>query len=198
MGVSRLVQRFCAIALVAIVGLFIYMALIHWWLVAPLQQVADDEGLLLASYQRFAALEAQRSMIQTRLEKVRQHPLPMGSLLVANGPEAAMAQLMQLVSERISRTPASGLACSLMNRLPRPNEQMGQLLRIQMDVELECGIESLAQTMHRLESEPPYLKVEAFSIRSMGAAMHAPTSHGRLAVRLQVSGFLGATEVAKR
>jgi general secretion pathway protein M len=197
MHLSQTAQRICALALTAMVAVFAYLGLIHWWLVAPLQLLNEDEELLLASYQRYAVLDAQRVSIQARLESIRQQPLPAGSLLVASGPQAATAQLMQLASERLSLAPASGVACSLTNRMPQPVEPVGRLLKVRVNVDLICGIESLTATLHRLENEPPYIKVDAFSIRRMDPTSTTQSQQSRLAIKLQLSGFLSASDAAK-
>ena len=58
------------------------------------------------------------------------------------------------------------------------------------------GIESLAATLHRLENEAPYLRVDALNIRRTEPPAAVPEQAGRLAVQVQVSGYLSAVEVA--
>lgn len=196
MQLTRGAQRAGAILLALLSLLLAYFGLVHWWLVAPLQQMAEEEHLLQASYQRFAALEAQREVMQARLGAVREQPLHSDSLLSGTEPQAGSAQLMQLVAERVSLQPASGLACSVLNREPQPAQAQGQLMLIRVTVDLECGIESLTATLHRLENEAPYLRVDALNIRRTEPPAAVPEQAGRLAVQVQVSGYLSAVEVA--
>ncbi|RMO98141.1 proteinral secretion pathway protein GspM [Pseudomonas syringae pv. philadelphi] len=188
-------QRACAIALALTALTIAYFGLIHWWLVAPLQRISEEEQVLRDLYTRYSALEAQRSAIQTRLEETRQRPLPKGSLLNASGPEAATAQLMQLISSRIFSKPERGLGCSIKSRLPQPVEAAGQVLKIRVDVELECGIESLTKTLYRMETEPPFLKVNALSIHRDSSAVGAQSRLNHLAVKLQIGAYLSKPEV---
>lgn len=196
MQLTRGMQRACAIILALSSVLLAYLVLVHWWLVAPLQQMAEEEQLLQASYQRFAALEAQRDVMQARLSAVREQPLHSDSLLGGSEPQAGSAQLMQLVAERVSLQPATGLACSVLNREPQPAQAQGQLMVVRVSVDLECGIESLAATLHRFENEPPYLRVDALNIRRSEQPAAAPEQAGRLTVQVQVSGYLSVAQDA--
>ncbi len=191
-------QRACALSLMVAAMFMAYFCLFHWWLVSPLQHISDEEQELQISYQRFAILESQRSVIQARLDETEKRPLPKGSFLVASGAEAATAQLMHLVSSRIASKPESGLSCSITNRLPQAAEEAGEVVRIRVDVELECGIESLIKTLYRMETEPPFLKVDALSIQRTESVISSQPFISRLAVKLQVTGYLSKAEVNTR
>jgi general secretion pathway protein M len=190
MKLSSRVQRYFAIALAMLAGVFLYFFMIHWWLVAPLQRIDEEEHALQASYQRFSALVAQREELQARLDLQRQHPLSSRGLLTAREPEVAMSQLMQLISERLSLEPAAGISCSVLNRVPQLGASEGPLVSVAVSVDLECGIESLTGTLHRLESEPPYLLIDTLSIQRLVSQDTAQSSSGRLSVNLQVRGYL--------
>ncbi|WP_207281723.1 type II secretion system protein GspM [Pseudomonas sp. FW300-N2F2] len=193
---TRRAQRFYAIALVILMGTFLYWVLLHWWFIAPLQQMAEEVEVLQVSYQRFSTLEAQRGFIQAELESVTRRPLPSEGLLTADEPEVATAQLMQLVSERLSLEPATGIACTVLSRSPQTATPNGQLLQIKVNVDMECGIESLAGTLHRLESEQPYLVVDTLSIQRAPNSTGAQDQQGHLVVKMQVSGLLSAMQAA--
>lgn len=194
---TRRAQRFYAITLVVLMGILLYWVLLHWWFIAPLQQMAEEAEILQASYQRFSTLEAQRGFIQHQLESVTRRPLSDEGLLTAGEPEVATAQLMQLVSERLSLGPVTGIACSVLSRTPQTATPHGQLLQIKVNVDLECGIESLAGTLHRLESEQPYLVVDTLSIQRAPNSTEAQDQQSRLAVKMQVSGLLSAMQAAE-
>lgn len=198
MRLGRRAQRGSAVVLTAMAMVVAYFGLIHWWLVAPLQHIWEEEQALRSAYKRYAPLQAQRSVIQARLEETRQRPFPDGSFLAAGTAEAATAQLMQLVSSRTAPKTESGLDCSIKNRLPQSAEEAGEVLKIRVDVELECGIESLAKTLYRMETEPPFLKVDALSVQRIRPLSGSRPGQSQLAVRLQVSGYLRKTEVAAR
>ena len=193
-NLSANARRFSALALAAVMLTLVYGLTIHSWFVEPLLKIGEEEALLLASYQRFTRLEAQRDTVKAQLDAVSASPLAEGSLLTGPGPEAAQAQLMQLVVDRLDLQPGSGLPCSVLNRVPEPVTRQGQLRRIVVQAELECGPQALATTLHRLESEAPFLLVETMDIRRLlqeqgdGPALH------RLAINLQLVGYLGQTD----
>ncbi|MDF3202952.1 type II secretion system protein GspM [Pseudomonas sp. 1912-s] len=194
MGQQR--QRVLAISLVFIFGVFFYISLIHWWLVAPLMDMADEDVVLQASYQRYMTLEAQRGPVQSRLEALQQLSVPSVGLLNPGGPEVAIAQLMQLVLERLSSTPSSGVACTVLNRTPLAATADNSLIKVRVNVDLECGIESLAGTLHKLEGEMPYLTVETLSVQRRGAIPGTSLQDNRLTVKMQISGFQAMTQVS--
>lgn len=191
---SRNAHRFAAVTLAAALLMLTYGLTIHPWFVKPMLKISEDEAQLLASYQRFTRLEAQREAIKARLDAETKSPLAEGSLLTGPELEAAQAQLMQLVVDRLDLQPSSGLPCSVFNRVPQSVTRQGQLRRIVLDTELQCGPQALAATLHKLESEAPLLLVESMDIRRLaqdqgdGAALH------RLAINLRVVGFLGQNE----
>ncbi|MGY2413095.1 type II secretion system protein GspM [Pseudomonas pergaminensis] len=195
MKLSSRLQKCFAIALAMLAGVVLYFFLIHWWVVAPWQRIDEEEHALRASYQRFSALVAQREELQARLDLQRQRPLSSRGLLTAREPEVAMSQLMQLVSERLSLEPATGVACSVLNRVPQIGASDGPLIPVALSVDLECGIESLTGTLHRLESEPPYLLIDTLSIRRLVSQDTVQSSSGRLSVKMQVRGYLSVSSV---
>ena len=190
-------QRFYAIALAVLAGILLYWILLHWWFIAPLQQMAEEKRVLQTTYQRYSTLEAQRGSIQAQLESITRRSLPVEGMLAEGEPEVASAQLMQLISDRLSLAPATGVVCSILNRTPQTTSPDGPFLRIKVNVDMECGIESLAGTLHRLESEQPYLVVETLSIQRTPDSTEAQAQQGRLVVKMQVSGLLSAKQAAE-
>jgi general secretion pathway protein M len=194
MPLSRDAQRLCALALAAGVLALACMGL-HGWFVAPLQRIAEEEQLMQLAHQRFARLVAQREAIKAQLEAAGERSVAEDGLLSGRAPEAAQAQSMQLVVDRLALQPASGPPCSVLNRSPGPLQAQGQLLRITLDVQLECGAEALASTLHRLESERPYLQVQALSVRRQGPMrMDGEAASGLLSVQVQLAGYLRGGE----
>jgi general secretion pathway protein M len=187
-------RRFSAVALAVGLLMMVYVLTVHPWFVEPMLRINQEEALLLASYQRFTRLEAQREVIKARLDAVSESPLAEGSLLTGPEPEAAQAQLMQLVVDRLDVQPGSGVPCSVLNRLPNPVTKQGQLSRIVVDVELECGPQALATTLHKLESEAPFLVVEAMNIRRLAQEQGDGPALHRLGINLQLVGYLGKSE----
>lgn len=194
MKMSTNTRRFSAVALAVGLLMLVYGLTIHPWFIEPLLQINAEEALLQTSYQRFTQLEAQRDTIKARLDAVTESPLTEGSLLTGPEPEAALAQLMQLVVDRLDLQPGSGLPCSVLNRVPKPVTKQGQLSRIVVDVELTCGPQALATTLHKLESEAPFLLVEAMDIRRLAQEQSEGPALHRLAIDLQLVGYLGQTE----
>ncbi|MCM8915450.1 type II secretion system protein M [Pseudomonas inefficax] len=194
MKLSSNARRFSAVALAAALLMLVYGLTFHPWVVGPMLKINEEEALLRASYQRFTRLEAQREAVKARLDAETQAPLAEGSLLTGPEPEAAQAQLMQLVVDRLDLQPSSGLPCSALNRLPKPVARQGQLRRIVVDAELQCGPQALATTLHKLESETPFLLVEHMDIRRLPQEQSEGPALHRLAINLQLVGYLGQTE----
>ena len=117
MQLTRGAQRAGAILLALLSLLLAYFGLVHWWLVAPLQQMAEEEHLLQASYQRFAALEAQREVMQARLGAVREQPLHSDSLLSGTEPQAGSdVGALRTRAERAGGPASGGRSVSLARR----------------------------------------------------------------------------------
>ncbi|MDH0648596.1 type II secretion system protein GspM [Pseudomonas sp. GD03858] len=190
MRLSGNARRGLALALLLLALASLYGLLLQPWLLAPLQQQSEEETVLLASYQRYWALETQRAAIEARLAAADNHPLPADSLLAGTTPEVAQAQMMQLLVDRMSVQPDTGLPCEMLNRAPRTPSLQGQLTQLVVDVQMRCGIEALAATLYRFENEPPYLLVDALDIRRQDAG----GSQGSLAVRLQIRSYQGRGE----
>ncbi|WP_110973392.1 type II secretion system protein GspM [Pseudomonas huaxiensis] len=191
--------RRCGAVLLAlmVVGLA-YWLTIHAWFVAPLLRMAQEEGQMMIDHQRYARLEAQRETYKVRLEAASDSPMIAGTPLSAAGPEAAQAQVMQLVVERSAMNPESGLPCIVLNRIPRQVSEQGGLTKVVIEVALECGPQALATTLHRLEHQVPLLLIESMDIRRLDEMSpdngHSPN---RLAVQLQLSGYLARKQGAR-
>lgn len=194
MKLSANTRRFSAVALAFGLIMMLYGLTINPWFVEPILRMNEEETLLLLSYQRFTQLEAQRETIKLRLDAVSESPLAEVSLLTGPEPEAAQAQLMQLVVDRLDLKPGSGLPCSVLNRVPKLVTKQGQLSRVVVDVELECGPQALASTLHKLELEAPHLLVEAMGIRRLAQEQGDGPALHRLGINLQLVGYLGHAE----
>ncbi|MDR0280527.1 MAG: type II secretion system protein M [Paucimonas sp.] len=187
---SASTRRLSAIALAVAALLLLYGLTLHLGFVLPLARQGEEQALLQLSYQRFARLEAQREQVKAHLDKAGETTMAEGSLLSGPEPEAAQAQLMQVVVDRLAQQADSGLPCSVLNRVPGPVAKEGRLARITLAVELECGPQALASTLHRLESEAPVLRVDAMAIRRMTEDRGDGAVFQRLSVNLQVVGYL--------
>jgi len=194
MKLSANARRFSAVALAAGLLMLVYGLTIHPWFVEPILRINEEETLLLGSYQRLTRLEAQREGIKARLDASTESPLTEGSLLTGPEPEAAQAQLMQLVVDRLDLQPGSGLPCSVLNRVPKPVTKQGQLIRVVVDVELECGPQALASILHKLENEAPLLLVEAMDIHRLAQEQGDGPALHRLGINLHLVGYLGHAE----
>lgn len=187
-------RRFSAVALAAVLLMLVYGLTLHPLIIKPMLQINEEESVLLASYQRLTQLEGQRESIKARLDAAPQAPQAAGSLLTGPEPEAAQAQLMQLIADRLDLQPSSGLPCSVLNRLPKPVTRQGQLSRIVVDAELQCGPKALATTLHKFENEVPVLLVETMSIRRLAQEESDGRALLRLAINLQLVGYLRKSE----
>lgn len=184
---SKHAQRFFALFLAALTFWLIWKMLLQWWLLDPFLRIGEEESVLQIAHQRYSVVAAQGPLIKSRLAESEQNVAPPGSLLNAKSPEEATAQVMQIIAERVLPASTHGLPCIVINRLPERPSQSGSLVRIRVQAELECGIQSLAATLYRLENNAPFLKVEAFEIRRLESGV---AGQGRLSIRMQLSGLL--------
>ncbi|WMD20207.1 type II secretion system protein GspM [Achromobacter seleniivolatilans] len=186
---SRNACRAFAVALACLVLVLGYWMTVHAWFVAPLMRQSEEIALLEMSHQRFSRLAAQVEAVSARLAAISEMPMAEGSLLTSFDPEIAKGQLMQLVLERSAHHSQSGLSCTVQNRVPAPVAIQGNLSRISLDVEIECGPRALAETLHRLETESPTLRVDGLSIQRLGAAVANGSEFQRWGGSFRVVGY---------
>lgn len=159
-------SRIAAILLLAVTLLVAYFALLHWWFVAPLQQIRSEMADLRDTHSRFAAAIAEKPMLQKRLSALGAGQAASSAFLAADDPDTAAADLMQRVVDAVGNH-AQGDSCSVSQKMPLPNPPAspGEPYRkAAVSISLSCDLEPLGAVLQALEQGTPYLFVDDISI----------------------------------
>ena len=183
-------SRLAAIVLL-LLALFLGYLLLHWWFVAPLQQIRSNMAELRDTQSRYAAAIAVRPMLQQRIAALGAGQAASSAFLAANDPNTAAADLMQRVVEVVgSSTQGGGCMVSQKMPLPNPPTTAGEPYRkAAVSISLSCDIEPLAAVLQALEQGTPYLFIDDLSIyRNPVAAQQ--NNAAPLEVQFTLSGYV--------
>ena len=184
-------SRIAAIGLLLLALVIAYFVLLHWWFVAPLQQINSDMADLRDTQARFATAIAEKPALQQRIAAVGAGQAASSAFLAEDDPNSAAAGLMQRVVDVVG-TRGQGGTCVVSQKVPIPNPPAtpGEPYRkAAVSINLSCDIESLAQVMHSLEQGTPYVFIDDLSIyRNPVAAQQAHAAP--LEVQFTVSGYV--------
>lgn len=159
-------RRIAAITLLLLTLLLAYFVLLHWWFVAPLQQVRSQMADLRDTHGRYAAVIAERSALQQRLATLGAGQAASSAFLATDDPNTAAADLMQRVVDVVAANPVGG-RCVVSQKMPLPNPPAtaGEPYRkAAVSISLSCDVEPLAAVLQALEQGTPYLFVDDLSI----------------------------------
>lgn len=159
-------SRIAAIVLLLLAVLLAYFVLLHWWFVAPLQQIRAERSQLRDTHSRYAAAIAEKPALQQRLAALGAGQATSDAFLAADDPNNAAADLMQQVVDVVGRSPQGG-RCVVSQKmpLPTPTPTAGEPYRkAAVSISLSCDIEPLAAVLQALEQGTPYLFVDDLSI----------------------------------
>lgn len=184
-------QRILALLLAAMFVIILYWSTVQCWVISPLQDISEEMSTLREAQRRYVSLIAQRDALEAQLVEARQQSMNTESMLVGSDASTATAQLMELVSARLHTETDTGSGCTLANRTPLAPEAVGGMIQIKINIDLICGIEALAGTLYRLETEQPYLFVESLTVRR-NDYIDAKGASNQLSAQLLISGFLSA------
>jgi general secretion pathway protein M len=184
-------SRLAAIVLLLLALFLGYLLLLHWWFVAPLQQIRSNMAELRDTQSRYAAAIAVRPMLQQRIAALGAGQAASSAFLAANDPNTAAADLMQRVVEVVgSSTQGGGCMVSQKMPLPNPPTTAGEPYRkAAVSISLSCDIEPLAAVLQALEQGTPYLFIDDLSIyRNPVAAQQ--NNAAPLEVQFTLSGYV--------
>lgn len=159
-------SRIAAIVLLLLALLLAYFVLLHWWLVAPLRQIGQEMTDLRDSHSRYAAAIAQKPALQKRIATLGAGQAASSAFLPTDDPNTAAGDLMQRVVDVVGASTQTG-RCVVSQKMPLPNPPVtaGEPYRkAGVSISLGCDIEPLAQVLHALEQNMPYLFVDDLSI----------------------------------
>lgn len=184
-------SRISAIGLLILALVIAYFALLHWWFVAPLQQIRRDMVDLRDTHSRFAAAIAEKPALQQRIAALGAGQAASNAFLAEDDPNTAAADLMQRVVDVVS-TSTQGGSCVVSQKIPIPNPPAtpGEPYRkAAVSINLSCDVESLAEVLHALEQGVPYVFIDDLSIYRNPVA--AQQNHAApLEVQFTLSGYV--------
>jgi general secretion pathway protein M len=184
-------SRIAAIGLLLLALLLAYFVLLHWWFVAPLQQIRSEMADLRDTHSRYAAAIAEKPTLQKRIAALGAGQAASSAFLAADDPNTAAADLMQRVVDVVGSNTARG-SCVVSQKMPLPNPpaSAGEPYRkAAVSISLSCDIEPLAAVLQALEQGTPYLFIDDLSIYRNPVA--AQQDHAApLEVQFTLSGYV--------
>jgi len=190
-------SRIAAILLLLLALGLAYVVLLHWWFVAPLQQIGGEMADLRDTHSRYAAAIAEKPALQQRIAALGAGQAASSAFLAAADPNTAAADLMQRVVDVVAGNTAGG-RCVVSQKMPLPNPPVsaGEPYRkAAVSISLSCDIEPLAAVLQALEQGTPYLFVDDLSIyRNPVAAQQ--DSAAPLEVQFTLSGYVRPARTA--
>jgi general secretion pathway protein M len=190
-------SRLLALGLALLALLLAYFVLLHWWFVAPLQQVRSDMADLRDTQSRYAATIAEKPALLKRIAALGAGQAASNALIAADDPNTATADLMQRVVDVAGGNTADG-HCAVSQKMPLPGvpATAGEPYRkAAVSISLSCDIEPLSVVLHALEQGTPYLFIDDLSIYRNPVA--AQQNHAApLEVQFTLSGYLRSARPA--
>ena len=187
-------SRIAAIVLSLLVLVLAYFVLLHWWFVAPLQQIQSEMVDLRDTHSRFAAAIAEKPALQQRIAALGAGQAASSAFLAEDDPNTAAADLMQRVVDVVG-TSTQGGSCVVSQKMPMPNPPAtpGEPYRkAAVSISLSCDIQPLAAVLQALEQGTPYLFIDDLSIyRNPVAAQQ--NNVAPLEVQFTLSGYVRPT-----
>lgn len=184
-------SRIAAIVLLLLALLLAYFVLLHWWFVAPLQQIRGDMADLRDTHSRYAAAIAEKPALQQRIATLGAGQAASSAFLATDDPNTAAADLMQRVVDVVASNTQGG-SCVVSQKMPLPNPpaSAGEPYRkAAVSISLSCDIEPLAAVLQALEQGTPYLFIDDLSIYRNPVA--AQQDHAApLEVQFTLSGYV--------
>jgi general secretion pathway protein M len=190
-------SRLAAIGLLLLSLLLGYFVLLHWWFVAPLQQIHGSMADLRDTQSRYAAAIAEKPALQQRIAALGAGQAASSAFLATDDPNTAAADLMQRVVDVVGSNTGKG-SCVVSQKMPLPNAPAvaGEPYRkAAVSISLSCAIEPLAAALQALEQGTPYVFVDDLSIYRNPVA--AQQNRGApLEVQFTLSGYVHSSHDA--
>jgi general secretion pathway protein M len=190
-------SRIAAVLLLLLALLLGYFVLLHWWFVAPLQQIRSEMADLRDTHSRYAAAIAEKPALQKRIAELGAGQAASSAFLAADDPNTAAADLMQRVVDVVGSNTQGG-SCVVSQKMPLPNPPTpaGEPYRkAAVSISLSCDVEPLSAVLQALEQGTPYLFIDDLSIYRNPVA--AQQSHAApLEVQFTLSGYVRPSHAA--
>lgn len=185
-------SRVAALLLALVVLALVYLLLVHWWFVAPLQRVDSQMQSLRLGQQRYAAIVAERDVLQHRLATLSRGQADTRAFLSGPDSNAATASLMQHVVQRVDAHTGFG-PCKVTQKMPVPanNDSHAPYREVSANINMLCSMHVLAAVLHDLAYDKPYVFIDNFS----AYRNPVPDKNGTaqpLNVQMTVSGYVRA------
>lgn len=193
-ALNRRDSRIAAVLLLLIALALAYFVL-HWWLVAPLQQIRGEMSDLRDTQSRYAGAIAEKPALQQRIAALGAGQAASSAFLPADDPNTASADLMQRVVDVVAAHAGSG-RCTVSQKMPLPSPAAvsGEPYRkAAVSISLSCDIEPLAAVMQALEQGTPYLFIDDLSIYRNPVV--AKEGSAPLEVQFTLSGYVRPARV---
>lgn len=184
-------RRVAAVALLLLALLLGYVVLLHWWFVAPLQQISHEMADLRDTQGRYAAAIAEQPALQQRIAALGDGQAASQAFLATDDPNTAAADLMQRVVDVVGKGTQGG-RCVVSQKMPLPSSPAtpGEPYRkAAVSINLSCDIEPLAAVLQALEQGTPYLFIDDLSIYRNPVASQQ-NSAAPLEVQFTLSGYV--------
>lgn len=161
---TRRERRIVAVgALVAV--LWLAVTLINSLIVVPWRAAEQRIEALDARHAGLAAMIARGDGLEAALTKVRQAPSERTRLLPGDDVNAASAELMQRLADRVAAVASIGPGCEVTKRMPIAPDAGDEPFRpVKASLSLHCASESLARLLHDIEYGQPSLFVDSLNI----------------------------------
>ena len=190
-------SRIVAILLLLLALLLAYFVLLHWWFVAPLQEIRSEMADLRDTHSRYAAAINEKPALQKRLAELGAGQAASNAFLATDDLSTATADLMQRVVDVVGSSTQGG-SCTVSQKMPLPNPPApaGEPYRkAAVSISLSCDIEPLAAVLQGLEQGTPYLFIDDLSIyRNPVAAQQNRAAP--LEVQFTLSGYVRPAHAA--
>lgn len=184
-------SRLAAVGLLLLVLVLGYFLLLHWWFVAPMQQIGSDMADLRDTQSRYAAALAEKPALEQRIAALGAGQAASQAFLAADDTSAAAADLMQRVVDVVAANTKGG-SCAVSQKMPLPNPSItaGEpYQKAAVSISLSCDIEPLAAVLQALEQGVPYVFVDDISVYRNPVAA-SQNSAAPLEVQFTLSGYI--------
>ena len=194
MKLSRLNRRDSRLAAIGLLLtlLLAYFLLLHWWFVAPLQQIRGEMAGLRDTQSRYAAAIAEKPALQQRIAALGAGQAASQAFLATDDPNNGAADLMQRVVDAVGNNTGSG-RCTVSQKMPLPNPPTppGEpYRRAAVSISLSCDIQPLAAVLQTLEQGTPYLFIDDLSIYRNPIISNQAGHTAPLEVQFTLSGYV--------
>ncbi len=159
-------DRWIALALLGLVLLLAYLALLHPWWTMPMLEVDGRIEALQQRELRQRMQLRQAPQIQRQLQQVSAAEARRPGFLIETTTELATAGLVQRLEAVVATASPGNRSCAITNRAPLTDERATKerFRRVTVQVRLRCGTPELAAALHALESGTPRLFVDNLNV----------------------------------